>query len=183
MTRNQFLTIAAPLILLSATGCAPGRAHGASTLTQWQRDVETYTRQRGNGDPSILRDAAPASNPNTFASLGGQDPSRSTDIVGLLVGAPSESETQVLYFMVATVTNSKVMDIRLVALYGAGAEGLKWRVGELNPPALKTYRTRHTGDTPPVFPARDAAFTLRQDPDSITVTESTSGASWTLSHN
>src|SRR2546421_7194772 len=71
--------------LLVFTGCASSPSQSVS-LPIWQKAVEQYVREAGQGDPSALGDVTLPDGRHGFAVLGDPIVKNSTDAVGVLLG-------------------------------------------------------------------------------------------------
>lgn len=171
---------------LLATGCAPS---GHATYPQWQADLETYVRREANGD---LNDALRSMNYQPpyrqWTVLGGADPEKSSDIVGLLLGREQIAGQPWYLFITGKNVEQDVAVIRPAAVRQANGE-LVWRLGPPDPEALEQYRRhRRVVDSPgddrnrPIqFPGYGDSFDYRVESPTVIVTDRSSGARWQFS--
>ena len=165
-------------------GCSePGAGPAPMTvnLSVWQRGVEHYIDDQGNGDPNILRDTTlPTSQPG-FAMIGEADVTRSTDANGLLLGHRYINGRPWFIYLVGMIKAGKLDDIRLVAL-SHEAEKSSWEVSDPDDGALERYRSESPGSDASftTFPAPSDQFKLEIDSSNITVQHIQSGAKWHL---
>ena len=69
--------------LLTLTGCGGGAVRSVN-LNSWQQNVAQYVKERGEGDPTVLRDVTLADGLKGYAMLGNPVVQDSTDAVGLV---------------------------------------------------------------------------------------------------
>jgi hypothetical protein len=178
--------------LLTLTGCGSSAVRSVS-LDTWQQNVSQYVKERGDGDPTVLRDVTLADGRKGYAMLGNPVVKDSTDAVGLLVGVPQLNGRPAFVYLVGMDKAGKVEDIRLVAVTIDG-HGLHWHIGHPNPAAVQTYlkyrerewRAREPQrKEPPLlaenFPAPDDVFTLTVEPTRLTAVHQATKADWTVS--
>ena len=80
---SRFAPIAcAALAIVFLAGCAPSGV----TIPTWQHNVERYIKERGDGDPNVLRDVTIPGGRRGFASIGQADPGQSSDVSAVLLG-------------------------------------------------------------------------------------------------
>jgi hypothetical protein len=184
-------TLLALSLLASLVGC--GSSRKAASIPRWQKSVETYVRQQGNGDPTILRDVTVADERTGFALIGGPSPRNSTDAIGLLLGHPQVGAERWFVYLVALVDERRARDVRLAAMADAGDGKMQWVVGQKDEQALETY-LKHREDRwrslfpdrkdPPLnytgFPTEGDTFQLDVSGDRLTATHEASGATWEL---
>lgn len=174
------------LVLL---GLCPGCAQTAEpvTLSSWQRSVERYIWDEGNGDPNVLRDMSWDDVHKGFSIVSDPQPARSTDAIGLLVGRRFVGQTGCFVFLVGLVNHQELQDLRPVALQ-VQAGHFHWAVGPPDQQALSVYRRRVTDDVSesgdrsvlPVFPRGADVFKIDVQGRQIFITNQPTGATWTL---
>jgi hypothetical protein len=178
------------LLVLVAGGCS-----SSGSIDAWKRGVETYVREQGGGDPAVLRDVTWKDSRKGFAQIGAPDPAKSTDVTGPLVGTATVNEKPWLVFLVGSVAQEKVRDVRVAALSVQNGK-YDWRVGKEDAKALKAYRDYNLGlahrrfpgrkNEPPAytgFPREDDAFEVSAAGGAIGVTHPASGAKWHVAVN
>lgn len=182
----------AAAFLLTLTGCGSSAVRSVN-LNAWQQNVAQYVKERGEGDPTVLRDVTLADGRKGYAMLGNPVVKDSTDAVGLLVGVPQVNGRPAFVYLVGTNKAGKVQDVRLVAVTFDGG-GLHWHVGRPNPAAVQSYlkyrqqewRANQPGrKDPPLlaenFPGPDDVFTLAVEPTRLTAVHQPTKADWTVS--
>ena len=192
----RFVIVLVVLFLLS--GCSNDPSSSAGNIESFQKGVEQYLSQRNN-DPESLRELTLEDNRHGFAVLGGQDPRKATDQRGLLLAHKPIGDRPWFIYLVGTVKNETVQDLRLVALSAAGGKTV-WRVGPKNGSAFKQYRDAalkdwrdHGGGTDPkakpppqytTFPRASDTFEVTSSGTLIRAKHLQSGAEFTvdLSH-
>lgn len=175
------------LLLLLAAGCS-----SKASIQSWQNSFESFTANEANGDPSYLRDPAGASRHKRFAVLGGDSPDGSTDVSGALVGRSTVQGRPWLVFVVATVEDREVQDIRLAMASDDGGKRV-WLWSDENPTVLETYNQYHATrwkrfdavrEQPPIlpglFPADEDIYRLDVAGNTAQLVELNSGARWTV---
>ena len=192
MKRSPLLPIVSLALFAFAAG---GGCAKSVSIDSWRRDVETYVRDKGGGDPTVLRtlDATPAH--AGFKVISAPRPSDSTDVVGVLVGNARVADRPWVVFLVGLVDEMKVKDIRAAALSVRNNQYV-WRTGREDDAAVEAYvdhnkglaRRRFPGRRrePPEylgFPREEDRFELSTDGDSIGITHPPSGARWHVSVN
>ena len=120
-------------ISLVAAGCS-----SSVNLDSWRRDVETYVRDKGGGDPTVLRETDVDGAHRGFKSFSDNRPAKSTDVNGVLVGTAKMADRPWLVFLVGVVEKEKVKDIRVAALSVQNKQ-FTWRVGKKDDNATDTY--------------------------------------------
>lgn len=187
-------------LMLLGGGCA-----GQGPLPAWQRQLERYVAQQGNGDPNVLRDtvdlrarSAPRPARVTFGKLDvpgpGVWPFRDTwDVNGVLVGQHPLGSENWFIFIVGVIQRQPageagMDDIRLLG-FASVKNRLRWCVAPETPEAVARYvrtwfpeSTGEEGAARPTFafPSDADLFTLERDDRSLTVTEQHSGATWQM---
>jgi hypothetical protein len=136
---------------------------GCSTapITAWQRSIDRYVAEQGNGDPNVLRDAGASPDepdvPRQFGLIGARKggipflmPQR-TDATALLLGHCEAGGRMWFIFLVGSVRyrgtvtdhpldDPQVLDIRLAACSAAPPRlDFDWRVEKRNPQAVRRY--------------------------------------------
>jgi hypothetical protein len=182
----------APLLLLllvcaGSTGCST-----SASLSRWRDAVESYVKDEGGGDPSVLKEVTidRSSTTRGFALLGGDRATESTDARGLLLAHRPINGQLWFVYLVGLVQNQKTTDIRLAAMHAEGGK-YTWRTSKEDESALKRYNqyTEHLAAerlgkrdaAPPVyttFPRPEDAFDLNVDGSVISATHRGSGARW-----
>jgi len=173
------------LLLLPACCCGCAETPEPVTISSWQRSVERYVWDEGNGDPNVLRDLSWDDVHKGFAIMSDPEPARSTDAIGLLLGHPRVGQTGCFIFLLALVNHRHLEELRPVAL-NVEAGQFRWIVGTSDPQALSTYRRDDPPGAPrpppngPVFPRQADTFTLDVQGEQISITERATGGSWKL---
>lgn len=163
------------LLLAALSGCAADPPDPVS-ISYWQRSLEEYVWDRGNGDPIVLRDTSWDDVHKGFAVISDAMPDRSTDAIGLLLAHRRIADKPYFLFMLAIIKSDRVEDLRPVALSVEQAR-FHWVIGAENQPALQAYR-HSTGAAR--FPAADDPFQLTVTGTHVTVLHPESGAKWEL---
>jgi hypothetical protein len=179
------------LLLLCLTGCGTGAR--SVTLPFWQKNVEQYVKQYGDGDPTVLRDVYLPDSRRGFSVIGSDRPAESSDVNGVLLGYRQIAGNYWLVYLVGVVKKQSVDEIRITALTADGG-AFNWKVGNADTKALATYtafgdrmwreRFVQRGLPPPEylgFPRPDDHFQLNVTGEQISVVHTASGATWTLS--
>ena len=170
--------------MLLAAGCAePGAGPRPMTVTfaTWQRAVEQYVRDEGNGDPNILRDTTLPTSQRGFAQIGEADIEHSSDASGLLLGHRTIAGRTWFIYLVGLIQQGEVRDIRLVG-FSWSPDKIVWQVSPPNPEALQRYaNVQSNGGLFPVFPAKIDHFELSTTNQLAVVIHRQSGAAWELS--
>ena len=187
MTAKNVLPIAAVLVLFAA-GCG-----SSASTSSWQNAVEKYVADKG-GDPTALREVTLAGGRRGFGQIGGDDPRKSTDANGVLLGDRIAAGRPWVVYLVGVVSNEKVHEIRLAALsYLSGKP--TWKLSEKNGKSLHAYqhyneslwKQQHPGtkEKPPggytTFPRDEDRFDLTQQDGHLRATHEQSGATWDVS--
>ena len=204
--RGSFLGVVACLLwvpVLATAGCSAG------PITAWQKSLETYVVNEGNGDPNVLRSMDRSPSESDFGFFGKREgvyfvSTRRTDAHGELIGYEHFDQRDWYIFLVGIVQYNggafvsfpmdepRVLDIRLVAFSGT-AGVFSWLVGPSNTEAQRLYcqhqmelwRRSHesrseTATAPTLFPKPKDIFRLTIDPDTLTVLDEHSGSRWSL---
>lgn len=202
---NILGAILASTLTLGAIGCA-----GApKPIGAWQRSVQTYIAEQGNGDLNALRNLTERPSQRQFgllrADTGGVPvllPSH-TNVKAVLLGRRSIKGLNWFVFLVGTLhydqqynniplDDPQLRDIRVVAL-STDRGKLKWVVGQKDSVALgrylqhkqETWRWRHPSSDNDDgvfsgFPAAQDNFKLSIFGGGINVVDAPSGAHWAL---
>lgn len=173
---------------LAGIGCSSG---GSASVDSWQRDLVKFVELKKN-DPNALRDTTINSNRPGFGIIGGENPAKSRDAWGVLLGHPVIEGRPWFVYLVGIVDEQKVEDIRLAAVSFAGGKPT-WRITKENQRALHQYQVHgrdvwhkahpNTKNVPPEFTTfpRDAdRFDLALQDKQIDVTHTDSAAHWRL---
>lgn len=165
-------------LLLVGCGSPP------ATYERWQADVRDHVAVVGHGDVNILRQASPVQGRPRLASLGGKDPQRTTDIVGLLLGQAQLKDRPAMVFLLARVERRVPTQLRVALVYDDGGDDLRptVKLGPMDAQASQKYakatNTSQTVDN--LWPAPSDVFELKAESGRITVTEKNSGAAWSM---
>ncbi len=169
-------------------GCMPsGPTPIAADTIIWQKSVEHYVIEEGNGDPNILRDTTLPDSQKGFALLGDPSVAGASDVDGLLLGHRIIGSRPWFLFLVAEIQKGVIKDIRLVAMNCEGTH-FTWRASA-DTDAAQRYRaaSRPMGDSMPGETPSNHAFPLPSDRFQISVTNTRvrvrqrgSTASWSL---
>lgn len=180
------LPLVATALLVVTTGCS------SPSLSSWQDSLTTYVREKGYGDPTVLRDITLADNRSGFSVIGHHDTRESTDVNGLLLGHEQIGGRMWFVYLVGLVEKERVTDIRLAAVSMEGGKSI-WKRGGESGQALRVYRNygmkqaserfpdrkwappRYTG-----FPRPDDVFRLNNTNGKLVATHEASGARWQL---
>jgi len=160
-------------------GCASDGMDDPVSIPYWQRSLERYVWDHGNGDPNVLRDMSWDDVHRGFAVMSDPLPDRSTDAIGLLLAHRSVAGSKYFIFLVGVMGGKEVQDLRPIAL-NVERGRFKWSVGAEQPKALAAYR-RHLHDShslPRRFPAADDTFQVEIEKDRISIVHDQSGAAW-----
>jgi len=181
LRKNCFIALA--MILLS--GCA-----GTASMSGWRDDVEKYVNDFGNGDPNSLRDVTWPQSRHQFSKLGADEPEHAQDAKGVLLAYRVIEGKPWFIFVVATVNNQLVQDIRVEAMNLQTSE-FSWQESAANPTSLQQYRDYYDRLWKRLFPDRATApaqyttfphegelFDVQINAAKVTVTQRPSGASW-----
>ncbi|MFP4145236.1 MAG: hypothetical protein ACLFV3_08840 [Phycisphaeraceae bacterium] len=165
------------LVALALGGCAQ-----QATIRDWQAAADEQIRETGHGDPNFARNLERRNGWRMFSVLGGPYPAKSRDVHGVLVGQETAAGQPWSVFLLGVVDKRQVEDVRIAAVSGPEVD---WRIGKPNPEAMATYRQdrQAPGAVPAGYrgwPAEDDIFELTGTGDRLRVTETTSGATWTL---
>jgi len=178
------------LVLLPLGGCG-GRANPET----WRQHVTAYTREHAHGDLNVLSRMRTVDGRRGFTVLGADDPERSTDVVGLLLGHRVIGDRPWFVYLVGTVERGELTEAHPAAAHWNGDEFV-WVVGDAQPDALETYRA-HLKERKQVWRADEEAFDgsfvgwpreadsyeLTVGPGELTIRETRSGARWALPLN
>jgi hypothetical protein len=186
MKSNQLaLTLFGLFLVFGSIGCS-----SSVSIPAWQRNVESYVKEQGAGDPGVLRNMTWKGTHRGFSVISHDNPAVSTDVIGVLVAHQVLADKPWFVFLVGQVDKQKVSDIRAAALSVENGK-FNWRIGNKDPEALKAYRAyndkqwheRFPGrkDAPPDylgFPREDDVFEETAQPDEVRITHPPSGAQW-----
>ena len=192
-----------PLLLVFLSGCA------SSSIQTWQRSLEEFVENKGDGDLNVLRNVEGRPSKNEFGVIGAKTGGmvffspRRTDANGVLLGLKRIRERSWYIFLVGTVEyrgsfvnfpldDPQLTDIRLIALSGREGE-FEWVVSEPDAAALSQYCQPHleawrrghpsrtaATESPTVFPTPKDIFRLTVEPPVVTATDEYSGARWAI---
>ncbi len=191
------------LLLTLAGGCA------ARPIQAWQKSLESYVVDKGNGDLNVLRktDLRPSEGDHSLieASKGGipfLGPTR-TDANCVLLGLKQHDGRSWFVFLVGAVKyrgafvnfpldDPQVTDIRLAAVSGDDGR-FSWRVGlpdlealqRYCEPQLEAWRRSHPSragsvEGPTTFPTPKDNFELTTGSATLIAVDGSSRARWTL---
>jgi hypothetical protein len=180
-----------PISLLAMILLLAGCSRSVS-MQGWQSNLETYVTHEANGDVSFLRDPAGDARHKRFAALGNLSPDDATDVSGIFLGRTSVHGQNWLVFVVASVKQREVEDIR-VAMASDDGGTRQWIWSEENSAALETYnkyresrwrRLDPVRTEPPIesglFPPDEDIYRFEFAGNTAWVTERNSGARWTI---
>ena len=185
MIRIAIRLVALTGLITLAAGCS-----SSVGFDSWRRDVETYVREKGGGDPTVLRDTDVDTAHRGFKVFSHNRPAQSNDVNGVLVGTTKLADQPWLVFLVGQVEKEKVKDIRVAALSVAKGN-YTWRMGKKDDAALDAYVDYNKGlahrrfpdrkKEPPEylgFPREEDRFDVSTDETSVGVSHNPSGAKW-----
>jgi hypothetical protein len=179
--------IAIGLLLSGIAGCGI-EPSDPPTIASWQRGLEKYVWDRGNGDPNVLADMSWDDVHKGFAVIGDPLPARATDQIGLLLAHRMLGGKPCFVFLLGTLREQKLEDLRPVALQVDGA-AFRWTMGEESAEALSLYRAWSEADRlrsgprsplPPPFPRPQETFDVMVEDEHILIRHVESGARWEL---
>ncbi len=202
MSRTPLRCLRPAWVLVSLLGALAGGCAAPDPLLRWQSALESYVRQHGNGDLSVLRTAGDARSRYAprpaLATFGENDVPRGfaggQDVLGVLLGCRTVADRTWYVYLVAvcdqdaTTTpgtpRGAIRDIRLVAVRDERGT-LDWRVSAPSDGALEIYRRSPAvapagGTARMLFPRAVDVFRLHVDQQTLRASEQHSGASWTL---
>ena len=169
------------------SGCS-AEATGPVSLASWQRSVEQYVWDHGNGDPTVLRDMSWDDAHRGFAVMTDPLPARSNDVIGLLVAHRTVRERPYFLFLVASVHRQVLEDLAPVAL-NVESGVFHWAEGGADAPAFEAYKKwsdsekwlGKAGDPlPPPFPVPGDTFDLAVSGSRVFLRHPESGAVWEI---
>jgi hypothetical protein len=176
------------LCIIACIGCS-----GSASIQSWQKQVDQYVREQGNGDPGVLREVEVAEDRIGFAVLGSSDPRHSTDAVAVLVGHREIADRAWFVYLVGLVEDETVKDIRVAALNVEGARST-WRLSQSDAASLHRYvefathqwqqRFPNRNKAPPgysTFPRSEDRFELETNGEQVSVIHPPSQARWQVS--
>lgn len=169
-----------------------GCAGGGGSFADWRGSVERYVRERGRGDPIVLRQVNWPQSRHSFGSLGGDDPAQVQDSRGLLLSVETIGLDPWMIFIVGSVNRNVVQDIRVIALHVRDGQ-FHWQTSDPDPQAFERYRDYHTNlfkqrfsnrsDVPvqyTTFPKETDTFSVQRQGERVVVQHPASGAMWEL---
>jgi hypothetical protein len=190
--------------LVAAGGCS-----GDAALRAWQRSLEEYVTDHGNGDPNVLRAIAEDPSESDFGLIGARSsgvlfvfPAR-TDVAGLLIGHRRVADRAWYIYMVGAVKyhgsfsnfpldDEELRDLRPAAFSAQGGR-YEWALGERDEEAMRLYRRpqleawrrsdpsrKNASEAPMTFPTPADDWRIETTGETIRVTDDHSGASWSL---
>ncbi len=203
MIQSARVLCAAGLLAL-AGGC-----RGVDPILAWQRSLEAYVAEQGNGDPNVLRTLGDRPSQGEFDPIAARKsgfpfvaPQR-TDVTGLLLGHRRIAGQYWFLFLVGAVEyrglfvdfpldDPRLQDLRIAAFSGEG--GLfHWLMSGEDTEALQRYerlqlqawRRSHPSraqatQAPTTFPTAGDILRLTVMPEGVTVVDEHSGARWSL---
>ncbi len=187
-----------------------GGCRGADPMLAWQRSLEAYVTENGNGDPDVLRTLDDRPSQGEFGLTAARKsgfpfvaPQR-TDVNGLLLGHRRIAGRYWFLFLVGAVEyrgtfvnfpvdDPRLQDLRIAAFSGEG--GLfHWLMSGEDTEAIQRYerlqiqawRRSHPSRAqatmaPTTFPTAGDILRLTVMPEGVTVVDEHSGARWVLS--
>lgn len=179
--------IAIGLLLSGIMGCG-AEPLDPPTIATWQRGLEKYVWDRGNGDPNVLADISWDDVHKGFAVIGDPLPDRATDQIGLLLAHRMLQGKPCFVFLLGTIREQKLEALRPVALQVDGG-AFRWTLGEMSSEALSLYRGWSELDrlragpgnpVPPPFPRPQETFDVTVENGRIEIRHVESGALWEL---
>lgn len=190
--------------LVAAGGCS-----GDAAIRAWQRSLEEYVTDYGNGDPNVLRAVAEDPSESDFGLIGAGSsgvafvfPAR-TDVAGVLVGHRRVGDRSWYVYMVGAVKyrgtmsnfpldDAALRDLRPAAFSAHGGR-YEWRLGERDEGAMRLYRRpqleawrrsdpgRETAlEAPTTFPTPADDWRIEITDQTISVIDDHSRASWSI---
>ena len=186
MNRSLLACLAAVVMVsMLAGGCAK-----PVNFDTWRAGVEDYVRNHGGGDPAVLRELNASPSHPGYRLMSGDHPSKSTDVVGVLLGNTDVAGQPWLVFLVGLVDKQDVEDIRVAAL-NVRDNKFTWRMGKEDDRARDAYVNHNKGlarrrfpgrrKEPPEyrsFPREEDRFETAAQGQSVGVTHPPSGAKW-----
>ena len=173
---------------LSMIGCASKRI----TMREWQGNLDQFAATQADSDLIFLRERPEDSPRKQFVVIGAKSPDDSTDVTGLLLGRRHIQGDDWVLFLLGSVNDRIVQDIR-VALRSDSPAQPKWLIGRADSSSVAQYRrfkqdawltSNPTQKQVPKallgFPSEEDVYQLETAGNTISVTESKSGARWTL---
>jgi len=161
------------------SGCAAGPPEPVS-LQSWQRGLERYVWDQGNGDPNVLRDTSWDDVHAGFAIISDPLPDRSTDAIGLLLAHRRIEGRQYFLFLFGLLRSADLEDLRPVALNVERGQ-FHWVVARSEPASTAIYRRMTAnGGKSACFPAPSDLFGVQVAGNRLIVVHSASGAAWHL---
>src|SRR5215207_1378992 len=148
MKHSLLFPLVAALFLSFAGGCAK-----SVNFDTWRGGVKDYVRNHGGGDPTVLRELNASPAHRGYRMIGGNRPSESTDVVGVLVGNATIADRPWLIFLVGLVDKQQVEDIRVAAL-NVQNDRYTWRMSRADDRAVDAYVNHNKGLARRRFPDR-----------------------------
>src|SRR5688572_11704018 len=102
-----------PIFIATVLALSTGACSNRVTLREWQNELERYIAQQADEDASFLREGVPGASPGRFDVIGGEWAHKATDVTGLLLGRRKIQDRDWLIFLVGSVKNQTVQDIRI----------------------------------------------------------------------
>jgi hypothetical protein len=188
--RYRYLFLLCFWLLCCWIGALLGGCASSASIPAWQHNVETYAAEKG--DPEALRDVTLKGDRRGFAVIGQPEPSKSTDVNGVLLGHKTIDNRPWFIYLVGLVKQQKVTEIHLAAVTFENGKA-QWRLSNKDDKATSAYlhyneqlwTQKHTSkDKPPAdyttFPRDADAFDLKISGTQVVVTHPPSGAKWSL---
>lgn len=160
------------LLACLAGGCVPqGPAARNVSLATWQRSIERYVTEEGNGDAGVLRESRLPDGQRGFLQMGNVARAGASDASGLLLGHPAVAGRRWFVYLVGFIRNNKLRDIRLVGLC-VQADDFDWRISPPAPEAVRAYQMSQTSER-----AESAAIPESEATPKLATTPESAGAS------
>jgi hypothetical protein len=190
--------------LVAAGGCS-----GDAAIRAWQRSLEEYVTDQGNGDPNVLRAVAEDPSASDFGLIGARSsgvlfvfPAR-TDVAGLLIGHRRLADRAWFIYVVGAVKyrgtlsnfpldDEELRDLRPAAFSAHGGR-YEWRLGERDEEAMRLYcrpqleawrrsdpSRENASEAPTTFPTPADDWRVETTDETISVTDAHSGVSWSI---
>jgi hypothetical protein len=185
MIRRLSASLFAVALLACLGGCASSVSVGS-----WQKSVEKYVRERGGGDPAVLRQMTWNDTQRGFSVIESDRPSESTDVIGLLLANIRVQDRPWIVFLVGKVSRTKAEEIRVAALSVVNGK-YTWKLGPADSKALHAYQKHNTDlfhrrfpDQKKIpaeyqrFPREEDLFDVAAAGTNVDVTHRQSGARW-----
>jgi hypothetical protein len=184
MTRcfMRFRIVATILVGIAMTGCGTNRP-----FELWQRNLDDYVANHGNGDITCLRNVDPESPRPTFGAEKG-----ATLAQGVLVGCEQAGSRLWWVYVVGASRDGQLKEVRVLAVTDTG-DGLAFSSSIDDDAATEQYLLRrrteqrqYRTDNPSdatfagAFPGPTDVFTMSVAGMTASVSERNSGARWSL---